>query len=1182
MNLNDLKRDKFFYNLKRVNSDYFSINSNKDNFIQYENKIYEVNKWINKVYHSNINLRIVALNVQRLNKSNDSEAWKKLNFIKEEIANTNCDIVFLIDVGERVKDIKIPNYKLYDDGRNLLAVKTNIKLDVKVNDKKPVFKVNNSDLIFTYIRPLEKDQEVLKEVCEYIKSNKCVIGDVNIKSNPEIAKAATGKVILGENTLQTLLIQKNTKAKVRTFFAPSDHKGILIDIKKYVPHNAGVIIEKLDLEKSYDLIDQIFEKGKIQTPIKFKSISRVNYGNDEENLTRDILNAYLNKDLGKCYKAYENWWKKLKKEPFLGCEVPQSVEDSLRTHYKEIKDKSYDDIDVELLNDINIEDLNPKDASNSSAKNNELIELGEIDRILKLKWAEIKETDDEGEIISFDKAKAIHFLKNFIKAANLNKSNQSCKSFFLRKNKNRLELFHDVRIIVISPIFMKIWETLIYEKTVKYIGDKVNGEIKYQYGGIKEGSTYFTILDLQRKYYKNKGKGILFIDIAKGYDSVNWLLLKEMIEKIEDVSVKNMLRIWYQLLVNIDVDINNNKIKKGRGLGMGFTLAPAIFIYYVDEAIRESKIDKKKIAMYIDDLSMILNKMFDKEDFVKLIDTFKKYDMEVNSTKCAIITADEDIKKEFQELAVPIRNSEKYLGVELRLSEQNTFIVDNRFYYIKKEFFCLPKVISFVVKRLIYFGAILAKIRYSAMMYSIKHIKEKSQLLKLIWSLFKLDFPKLSYLQVLIFGLNFFRFFVDMNDLEIIKEQCDKLPTQLERTKKANEIIIQKYKTGIEQIDNRMENIEVVIDDPQNWVINMQKCQLFAEVVRNKVLYQFISEWEKEKIKQKKSIYPKLGKFVDSKFVINCKVIEMILLHHYDENELDMNLFIMHIIILLGKRIKKKDNVLDEYILGDIIIPNDQYRHSEFLTMFYNNLVQKCFDTFDTLMNIDGKKEYKDLRIQVFKILCWLDNIYTKNRYNKCTINELCYSFNLAIAINLKTYDTIGKIIDEENNNVYKKINDVDINESINVFSIDGSFNNKLETGGAGVIYKLDNGIYEKRYFSIPNVFKEEKNVAAELLATLWSIRTANKLKLKEMCIIFDYLGNVYYSKGLWNVKSDKLAIIINAIHKELKNSDINITWIKADSHTNIWINDEADRLSKIASGLENANNNDIEDNSPI
>lgn len=1121
-------------------------------------------------------------NVQRLNNANDNLAWKKLKFMKEMVSESNCDVLFLIDVGDKANELIFPNYKVFSDGRNVLAIKNNIKLDVKTKLNWPIFVVNNSDLRFVYVRPNENDKEIVDQVRQLIEENKCVIGDLNLKSNPVLHQAVKGRMVLGEVTEQTVIVQKKLTARIKTFNAPSDHKGLLIDLKKYLCHNAGVKLIAIDYVQSEQMINQIFDQGIIQTPIKFKTEARLNEGSDEDETTKDLLVAYLNNDLKKCYKTYENWWKKLKKEPFLGCEVPESVEISLKQHYRHNPGKKYCQINVKEMDLINPQDLNPKEPSYSKAKTNELIALKEVDKFLAIKWSETEHYDEKHDNWVTDQEMVKKFLYNFVNAANLNRSDQSCKTFFLRKNKNRLELFHDVRIIIIMPIFMKIWEALIYKKIVQYLEQEIN-IIKYQHGGIEGGSTYDTLFDVQKKYMTNNGKAILFIDIEKGYDSVNWDILCNIINDIQDVSVKAMLSVWFKLLINLDVNINQNRIKKARGLGMGLTLAPIMFVYYVHKALIKANTNRQRISMYVDDLAIVLNQVDDELTYSNLVSTFKDFEMNINENKCSILTVDEKIKDEFKKYKIVIKNSEKYLGVQLRIDKENTFEVDNRFTYIKNEFFCLPKVINFAVKKLIYNGAILAKLRYSAMMFSIKSMVEKKKVLQLIWSLFKLDFPKLSYLQLSMFSLNFIRFFVDLNDLDYIKKKSS-VPFDIkDRTDLACELLKEKCKSGIIQIDQVVDKLVLLVNDPREWLINLQTLKELTNSMFKSLKRKFLDSWKEEKMKQNIIIYDKMEIFALTKYATNSKTIQLILFRHFDIYKVNLNIFMFDIVIQIGERIESKLDLMLDYNNKYTTFLKEEKLNEYILNLFYNNRCVKAFKTFDWLLNIEGKKEYKEVQKRAFKILCILDNVLTLNKMQKKTLEELLYEFNFKLAMDLKVYDIVGEIIDKENSFIYKNVKELDVNEASNIFSVDGSFNSALRIGGAGIVMKLKPNKKAKNFFfEVPSSFSNERNVAGELLATLWAIKKAKKLGLKHINLIFDYLGNVMYAKNIWSSNTKLSKLFVRTFNELMNPEEIEINWYKADSHTNIQFNDEADRLAKIGAKVIEKLKDDIEVSSPL
>ena len=152
-----------------------------------------------------------------------------------------------------------------------------------------------------------------------------------------------------------------------------------------------------------------------------------------------------------------------------------------------------------------------------------------------------------------------------------------------------------------------------------------------------------------------------------------------------------------------------------------------------------------------------------------------------------------------------------------------------------------------------------------------------------------------------------------------------------------------------------------------------------------------------------------------------------------------------------------------------------------------------------------------------------------------------------------------------------------------NIFSVDGSFNSGLRKGGSGIAYKKNNkSEIKKFFFETPSAFIEERNVAGELLATLWAIKKAIKWNLQDITIVFDYLGNMMYAKDLWSTRS-KLAIIFNRQVKEIiKNNNLNITWVKVSSHTNNELNDLADHLAKVGSEVEKQGIDEIKVECPL
>ena len=105
---------------------------------------------------------------------------------------------------------------------------------------------------------------------------------------------------------------------------------------------------------------------------------------------------------------------------------------------------------------------------------------------------------------------------------------------------------------------------------------------------------------------------------------------------------------------------------------------------------------------------------------------------------------------------------EKYLGKFIKLDKNGNIIPDNRFLLINNNVFALPKFTIFGIKRLIINGAIIARLRYALMMCSLKSRLEKYKTWKFLWTIFRSDFKKLSYIQLSFISMNIFRLCIDL------------------------------------------------------------------------------------------------------------------------------------------------------------------------------------------------------------------------------------------------------------------------------------------------------------------------------------------------------------------------------------------------------------------------------------
>ena len=188
-----------------------------------------------------------------------------------------------------------------------------------------------------------------------------------------------------------------------------------------------------------------------------------------------------------------------------------------------------------------------------------------------------------------------------------------------------------------------------------------------------------------------------------------------------------------------------------------------------------------------------------------------------------------------------IKDSEKYLGVNLGLNSSNDLITDDRYYKLSTCFACIPFLICFAIKKRIFEGAIIARTRYSCMMFSLKNKLEKCQIVRFIWKVFKREFYKLSYLQLIMFIFNLFRFFFDLKDLKELKEKYD---ASNDKKVLFNKVIKDKLYTDIDQWDHFVDSSEFddsIIDDIS---VNNLGLRKFANNIWSQFKQNAVREWQ--------------------------------------------------------------------------------------------------------------------------------------------------------------------------------------------------------------------------------------------------------------------------------------------------------------------------------------------------
>ena len=137
---------------------------------------------------------------------------------------------------------------------------------------------------------------------------------------------------------------------------------------------------------------------------------------------------------------------------------------------------------------------------------------------------------------------------------------------------------------------------------------------------------------------------------------------------------------------------------------------------------------------------------------------------------------------------------------------------------------------------------------------------------------------------------------------------------------------------------------------------------------------------------------------------------------------------------------------------------------------------------------------------------------------------------------------------------------------------VDGSWNNKTKTYGAGICFIDSNGqiLYEFATGGNDPELAKSRNIAGECLAATLAIEMAEKMGLNEITIIHDYEGIAKWvvdSPDKWKVSSVVSALYTETYEQVIeKGMKIHFIWVRG--HVGVDGNEIVDKLAKQGCGL--------------
>lgn len=141
--------------------------------------------------------------------------------------------------------------------------------------------------------------------------------------------------------------------------------------------------------------------------------------------------------------------------------------------------------------------------------------------------------------------------------------------------------------------------------------------------------------------------------------------------------------------------------------------------------------------------------------------------------------------------------------------------------------------------------------------------------------------------------------------------------------------------------------------------------------------------------------------------------------------------------------------------------------------------------------------------------------------------------------------------------------------EDIPHIYVDGSYNISTDRFGYGLVVILNDEVIHAEFGGGQDKKCNQRQVNGELRAAVEGIKYSIEKGFDHVVLFYDYAGVCNHATGVWARSTDLSKQYYEIMQEFMDESNIKITFVKVDSHTDDLFNDIADELAKTGADLD-------------